>query len=371
MRRAGNAQDVLGSFGRSRAPSIQPSDRVTFDDVAGIDEAKAELCEIVDFLKQPEKYRRLGARVPRGVLLAARRAPARRCLRGRSRARRTCRSSRMRGVRVHRGDRRRRRLACPRPVRTGQGGRAGDRLHRRARRDRALADLRRRRLRRRRDEREQTLNQILTEMDGFDSDDDVIVIAATNRPDVLDAALSAAGPLRPPHRRDHPISTGAGDPQGSHAGHSARDRCRPGPDRRDDAGHGRRGSANLVNEAALSGARTTMPSKRPTSGRARADPARCRAPGDDDREDRRRTAYHEAGHALVGHAHRRRRSGSQGVDHPARHRARCDVRRARDRPLQLPRARAYAKIKVALGGRAAEEVVFGEMSTGAESDMSS
>jgi len=71
MRRAGNVQNVLGSFGRSRARRYQPSgDRVTFADVAGIDEAKAELSEVVDFLRHPEKYRKLGARIPHGVLLA-------------------------------------------------------------------------------------------------------------------------------------------------------------------------------------------------------------------------------------------------------------------------------------------------------------
>ena len=71
MRRAGNVQNILGSFGRSRASRYQPSeDRVTFKDVAGIDEAKDELTEVVDFLRHPEKYRRLGGRIPRGVLLA-------------------------------------------------------------------------------------------------------------------------------------------------------------------------------------------------------------------------------------------------------------------------------------------------------------
>ena len=71
MRRAGRMQNVLGSFGRSRARRYQPSgDRVTFEDVAGVEEAEAELVEVVDFLRNPEKYRRLGGRIPRGVLLA-------------------------------------------------------------------------------------------------------------------------------------------------------------------------------------------------------------------------------------------------------------------------------------------------------------
>ena len=85
------------SFGRSRARRVEASDQpVTFEDVAGIDEAKEELTEIVDFLKNPDKYLRLGARIPRGVLLSGRREPARRCWRGRSPARPACRSSRCR-----------------------------------------------------------------------------------------------------------------------------------------------------------------------------------------------------------------------------------------------------------------------------------
>ena len=100
MRRAASAGGAGGlmSFGRSRARRVEAEDQpVTFDDVAGIDEAKEELTEIVDFLKNPDKYLALGGRIPRGVLLsAARPEPARRCWRARSRARPACRSSRCR-----------------------------------------------------------------------------------------------------------------------------------------------------------------------------------------------------------------------------------------------------------------------------------
>ena len=150
MRRAGNVQNALGSFGRSSARRYQPAgDRVTFADVAGIDEAKGELSEVVDFLRHPEKYQ--PARRPD----PARRAALRASRHGQDAARA---GGRRRGggavlldgrLRVRRGVRRRRRVACARPVQTGEGGRARDHLHRRARRDRPLADERGRGLQRR------------------------------------------------------------------------------------------------------------------------------------------------------------------------------------------------------------------------------
>ena len=95
FRRAGNMQNALGSFGRSRARRYEPSgDKVTFADVAGIDEAKEELSEVVDFLRHPDKYRKLGGRIPHGVLLSGPPGTGRRCSPVPSPARRTCRSSR-------------------------------------------------------------------------------------------------------------------------------------------------------------------------------------------------------------------------------------------------------------------------------------
>ena len=150
MRRAGNVQNILGQFGRSRAQRYQPTgDRVTFADVAGIEEAKAELSEVVDFLRNPDKYRKLGARIPRGVLLSGPPGTGKtllaRAVAGEANA---PFFSHVR-VGVRRGDRRCRRVARARPVRAGEGGGAGDHLHRRAGRDRPLADVRRRRLQRR------------------------------------------------------------------------------------------------------------------------------------------------------------------------------------------------------------------------------
>src|SRR5215218_10498394 len=183
LRRAGNVQNALGSFGLSRARRYQPSgDRVTFADVAGIDEAKAELTEVVDFLRHPEKYRKLGGRIPHGVLLSGLPGTGKTLLAravageagvpffagaasefveaivgvGASRVRDLFEQAMQTApsiVFIDELD------AIGRSRTSGVAGFSGGN-----------------------DEREQTLNQILTEMDGFDSSTSVIVIGATNRP---------------------------------------------------------------------------------------------------------------------------------------------------------------------------------------------
>ena len=146
IRRAGNVQNVLGPFGRSRARRYQPSgDRVTFADVAGIDEAKAGAdarsstsCAI------PRSTSKLGGRIPHGVLLSGPPGTGKTLLARAVAGEADVPFFSHGRLGVRRGDRRRRRLARARPLRPGEGGRAGDRLHRRARRDRPLAHLRRR-----------------------------------------------------------------------------------------------------------------------------------------------------------------------------------------------------------------------------------
>ena len=373
MRRAGNVQNVLGSFGRSSARRYQPSgDKVTFADVAGIDEAKDELSEVVDFLRHPERYRKLGGRIPHGVLLSGQPGTGKTLLAravageadvpffsmaasefveaivgvGASRVRdlfKQAKDSAPSIVFIDELD------AVGRSRTSGVAGFSGGN-----------------------DEREQTLNQILTEMDGFDSATSVIVIGATNRPDVLDQAL-----LRP-GRFDRRVAVQPPDRKGREAILRVHARGVPlGPDV--DLGRiaattpGMVGAdlANLVNEAALLAARRrhevveeadfTDALERIVLGAERQVMM--------SEDDRRRTAYHEAGHAIVGMV-------TPGAD-PVRKVSIIPRGLALGVTFSAPESDRFnylepeviAKIKVALGGRSAEEVVFGEVSTGAESDF--
>jgi len=373
MRRAGNVQNVLGSFGRSRARRYEPSgDRITFADVAGIDEAKAELTEVVDFLRHPEKYQKLGGRIPHGVLLSGPPGTGKTLLAravageadvpffslaasefveaivgvGASRVRDLFTQAKEAApsiVFIDELD------AIGRSRTSGIAGFSGGN-----------------------DEREQTLNQILTEMDGFDSSTSVIVIGATNRPDVLDQAL-----LRP-GRFDRRIAVQPPDRVGREAILKVHTRSVPlGPDV--DLGAiaattpGMVGAdlANLVNEAVLLAARRehdavtesdfTDALERIVLG---AERQVMISP-----EDRRRTAYHEAGHAIDGML-------TEGAD-PVRKISIIPRGLALGVTFAAPDSDRFnysepevvARIKVALGGRAAEEVVYDETSTGAESDI--
>jgi cell division protease FtsH len=373
MRRAGNAQSLLGAFGRSRARRYEPSgDRVTFADVAGIEEAKAELTEVVDFLRNPDKYRQLGARIPHGALLAGPPGTGKTLLAravageanvpffslaasefveaivgvGASRVRDLFKEAKEAApsiIFIDELD------AIGRSRTSGVAGFSGGN-----------------------DEREQTLNQILTEMDGFDSSTNVIVIAATNRPDVLDAAL-----LRP-GRFDRRVAVQPPDRGGREAilrVHARKVPLSPDVDlgRIAASTPGMVGAdlANLVNEAALLAARRahehveeadfTDALERIILGAERQVMIT--------EEDRRRTAYHEGGHAIVGMM-------TPGAD-PVRKVSIIPRGMALGVTFASPESDRFnyrepeirARIKVALGGRAAEEVVYNETSTGAESDI--
>jgi cell division protease FtsH len=373
LRRAGTATGAIGAFGRSRARRYQPSgDRVTFADVAGVEEAEAELVEVVDFLRNSDKYRRLGGRVPRGVLLLGPPGTGKtllaRAVAGEANVPFFSLSasefveaivgigaSRVRDLFAQAKE------AAPAIVfideldavgRSRTGGAAGFSGGN--------------------DEREQTLNQILTEMDGFDASTSVIVIGATNRPEVLDPAL-----LRP-GRFDRRVAVQPPDRHGREEILRVHTRSVPlapnvdlGRIAASTPGMVGADLANLVNEAALLAARrghqqVEAPDFTDALERIVLGAERQIMIGP---EDRRRTAYHEAGHAIVGML-------TDGAD-PVRKISIIPRATSLGVTFSAPDADRYnylerellARIKVALGGRGAEEVVYGEPTTGAESDI--
>jgi cell division protease FtsH len=363
---------VLGQFGRSRARRVEAETQtVNFDDVAGIDEAENELVEVVDFLRHPEKYQKLGARIPRGVLLSGPPGTGKtllaRAVAGEARVPYfSASASEFIEAIVGIGASRVRDLfqqakeAAPAIVfideldaigrsRGGSGGSLGGH-----------------------DEREQTLNQILTEMDGFDSSDSVIVLGATNRPDVLDPAL-----LRP-GRFDRRVAVQPPDSNGRELILRVHTRSVPLADDVDlerlaSTTPGMVGAdlANLVNEAALLAARRGHDKVRPSDFTDALEKIVLGAErkivlGQD---DRRRIAYHEGGHAIVGML-------TPGADPvrkvsiiPRGQALGVTLATPDDDRFNLSEAELRAKIRVAVGGRVAEEVVFGDITTGAESDI--
>jgi cell division protease FtsH len=371
---AGGAGGVLGAFGRSTARRTGKGHEstVSFEDVAGIDEAEDELVEIVDFLKNPGRYERLGARIPRGVLLYGPPGTGKTLLAravageadaaffsmsasefveaivgvGASRVRDLFKQAKEEApsiVFIDELD------AVGRSRSGGVTGLSGGH-----------------------DEREQTLNQILTEMDGFEAGTNVIVLGATNRPEVLDPALLRPGrfdrriAVQPPDRNGrveilniHSRSV----PLGQSVELEQIAASTPGATGAD--------LALLVNEAALFAARR---GHERVEQQDFTDAIEKMILGTERQivmtdADRERTAYHESGHALVGML-------TSGAD-PVRKISIIPRGMALGVTLSTPEDDRYgytreeliARIKVALGGRAAENVVYGEQTTGAESDI--
>jgi cell division protease FtsH len=370
----GGGGGVLGGFGRTTARRHEGSEteRVSFEDVAGIDEAEDELVEIVDFLKNPQRYTKLGARVPHGVLLYGPPGTGKtllaRAVAGEAHAAFfSLSASEFVEAIVGVGASRVRDLfkqakeAKPSIVfideldaigRSRSGNVAG--------------------LSGGNDEREQTLNQVLTEMDGFEPGTNVIVLGATNRPEVLDSAL-----LRP-GRFDRRIAVSPPDQPGRVEILEIHTRGVPLADDVDleriaSSIPGSTGAdiALLVNEAALFAARHEHPKVEQRDFTEAIEKILLGA----ERQivmteaDRRRTAYHESGHALVGML-------TPGAD-PVRKISIIPRGQALGVTLSTPESDRYnyrreellAQIKVALGGRAAEKVIFDDLSTGAESDI--
>jgi cell division protease FtsH len=371
MSRAG-AGGPLGAFGRSKARRVDQNDlRVTFDDVAGIDEAKDELYEVVDFLRKPERYAKLGGRIPHGVLLSGRPGTGKtllaRAVAGEAHAAFfSISASEFVEAIVGVGASRVRDLfkqakeAAPAIIFIDELDAIG--------RSRANAVA----LSGANDEREQTLNQILTEMDGFETSVNVVVLAATNRPEILDQAL-----LRP-GRFDRRVAVQPPDREGRKKILAVHVRHIPLADHVDlDAlaastpGMVGADLANLANEAALTAARHNQERVRQSDFMEALEKIMLGAPRGVvlSPADRERTAYHEAGHALVGML-------SHGAD-PVRKVSIIPRGMALGVTLSTPdtdivnyqKEDLEAKIRVALGGRTAEEIVYGSISTGAQSDI--
>ncbi|MDX6331888.1 MAG: cell division protease FtsH [Streptomycetaceae bacterium] len=363
----------MGGLGRKAPPKpVAPGEgrRTTFEDVAGIDEVEAELSEVVDFLKRPEAYRALGARMPRGVLLAGPPGTGKTLL-ARAVAGEadvpffSASASEFIEMIVGVGAGRVRELfsearkVAPAIIFIDEidtigrirGAGAGLGGH---------------------DEREQTLNQILTEMDGFSGSEGVVVVAATNRPDVLDPALTRPG------RFDRTVSVSPPDRPGREAIlriHTRQVPLEPDVDlakvARTTPGMTGAELANLANEAAL----LAVKRQKRQVGESEFFDALEKVQLGAERPlvmppaERRRTAYHESGHALLGMLH-------PGAD-PVRKITIVPRGRALGVTLSTPDADRYAftedylrgRIIGALGGMAAEEVVFGVVTTGAENDL--
>src|ERR671915_5676 len=374
QQQGGGVGGALTSVGRSRARRYdQESEaRVTFEDVAGIEEAEKELVEIVDFLKDPQKYTRLGGAAPKGVLLVGAPGTGKTLLAravageagapffslsasefveaivgiGASRVRdlfKQAKESQPAIIFIDELD------AIGRARTSGTGPFSGGN-----------------------DEREQTLNQILTEMDGFDTGEAVIVLAATNRAEILDRAL-----LRP-GRFDRRVTVPPPDQPGRRQILEVHTRSLPLADDVDLDGiaastPGMVGAdlANLANEAALLAARRQHERVQHADFTDALEKIVLGAPRSVvlSEDDRRRTAYHESGHALVGMLTAGAppprkvsiipRGMALGVTLSA-----PDVEKSNYEESYL-----LSKIKVALGGRVAEEIVYGTITAGAESDI--
>ncbi|MDQ3144066.1 MAG: ATP-dependent zinc metalloprotease FtsH [Pseudomonadota bacterium] len=369
-----NAGGGAMGFGKSRAKMLtQKEGRVTFADVAGIDEAREELEEIVEFLKDPGKFARLGGKIPKGALLIGSPGTGKTLL-----ARAIAGEAGVPFFAISGSD--------FVEMFVGVGASRVRDMFEQAKKSApcivfideidAVGRHRGAGLGNGNDEREQTLNQLLVEMDGFEANEGIIIIAATNRPDVLDPAL-----LRP-GRFDRQVMVPRPDIDGREqilAVHMKKVPLAPDVDPRVIArgtpGFSGADLANLVNEAALLAARK---GKRLVAMSEFEDAKDKVMMGTERRsmvmteDEKKMTAYHEAGHAVVA-IHEAASDPIHKATIIPRGRALGMVMRLPERDsYSYHRDKMYANLAVAMGGRVAEEVIFGhdKVSSGASSDIS-
>ena len=373
MRQMQGGRGGAMGFGRSKAKLLtENKNKVTFNDVAGIDEAKEELVEIVEFLKDPRKFQKLGGRIPKGALLIGPPGTGKTLL-----ARAVAGEAGVPFFTISGSD--------FVEMFVGVGASRVRDMFEQGRRNApciifideidAVGRSRGAGLGGGNDEREQTLNQILVEMDGFDTQEGIILVAATNRPDVLDPAL-----LRP-GRFDRQVVVPNPDILGREAilkVHIKKISVAPDVDIRTIArgtpGFSGADLANIVNESALLAARKNKKIVTMVDFEEAKDKVMM---GSERRslvmsqEEKELTAYHEGGHAVVA----LNQSASDPI-HKAtiipRGRALGMVMRLPERDqLSLPREKMLADITVAMGGRVAEEIIFGDkkVTSGASSDI--
>jgi len=363
------AQDIF-SFGRSKAKLFAKGKQdITFADVAGVDDAKKELEEVVDFLKNPAKYQKIGARTPKGVLLFGPSGVGKTLLAKAVAGEANVPFFSMAGSEFM-------------EMLVGVGASRVRDLFSQAKASApsiifideidAIGRQRGRGLIGGHDEREQTLNQILVEMDGFTPNDNVLVMAATNRGDLLDPAL-----LRP-GRFDRRVTLDMPDKEGRLAIlaiHARGKKFVKGIDwqRIVDRTVGFSGAdlENMLNEAAIQAARNGkeaigMTDLEEAATKVKLGPARKKVQTE---EDRRITAYHEAGHALVSHL-LPKTDPVQRISIVARGMSlgHTEISPEGDRTHET-KTRLTQAITAILGGRAAEQIVFNEMTAGAANDI--
>lgn len=370
IRQARGAQDSVFSFGQSKAKRFnKQTSKITFKDVAGVTEAKQELEEIVDFLKKPEKYKKLGARPPKGVMLVGPAGTGKTLLAKAIAGEANVPFYSIAGSEFM-------------EMLVGIGAARVRDLFNNAKQNSpsiifidevdAIGRSRSRGVMPAHDEREQTLNQILVEMDGFTPNEHVIVIAATNRGDLLDTAL-----LRP-GRFDRRIVLDYPDLEGRESIIRIHSRNKPFEksvrwDRiaKRTVGFSGADLENMMNEAAITAARNNrsaieMEDIEEAATKVKLGPEKKRLQTDNDRKI---TAYHEAGHAIVSHF-QKNTDPVHRISIVSRGMALgyTLIPPERDK-LHTSKTQLLERLAVIMGGRAAEEVVFKDITTGAANDF--